>query len=165
MTAHPVPRRTFLTATSAAVAGATLGNLLMPSSADAVAPFSSVGPPLAGDAPVKLGVASYSLRRRRLDRARAAIKVLRTPYVNFKSVHLAYERPPAELAAARKAIEADGFTIVGGGTIDFTKDTDDDVRRYFEYARAAGMPLIVGTCAPPVLPRVERFAKHYDIKV
>jgi sugar phosphate isomerase/epimerase len=39
------------------------------------------------------------------------------------------------------------------------------VRRYFEYARHAGMPLIVGTGAPAVMPRVERFAKQYGIRV
>jgi sugar phosphate isomerase/epimerase len=39
------------------------------------------------------------------------------------------------------------------------------VERYFAYAKAAGMPLIVATGAPAVLPRVERFARRYDIKV
>ena len=164
MTAHRVSRRTFLTATSASVAGAALGSVLVPS-AVAASPERPGHPPVSGDAPVKLGVASYSLRKLPLDKTLDAIKALRTPYVNFKSVHLAYEMQPAELAAARKAIEAAGFTIVGGGTIDFTKDADDDVRRYFEYAHAAGMPLIVGTCAPAVLPRVEKFAKQYNIKV
>jgi sugar phosphate isomerase/epimerase len=80
-------------------------------------------------------------------------------------VHAAYESSPAELAAIRREVETAGLQIVGGGTIDFTKDIDDDVRRYFEYARALGMPLIVGTCAPPVLPRVEKFAKQFDIKI
>ena len=47
----------------------------------------------------------------------------------------------------------------------FEIDTDDGVRKYFDYAREAGMPLIVGTCKPAVLTRVERFAKQYDIKV
>ena len=45
------------------------------------------------------------------------------------------------------------------------KDTDEDVQRYFDYAKAAGMPLIVASCAPSVLPRIERFVKRYDIKV
>ncbi len=54
---------------------------------------------------------------------------------------------------------------MGGGTITFGEDTDDDVRRYFEYAKGAGMPLIVATADPAILPRIERFAKQYDIKV
>ncbi|HVS61504.1 MAG TPA: sugar phosphate isomerase/epimerase [Gemmatimonadaceae bacterium] len=39
------------------------------------------------------------------------------------------------------------------------------MRKYFDYAKAAGMPLIVGTCKPAVLPRLEKFAKQYNIKV
>jgi sugar phosphate isomerase/epimerase len=76
-----------------------------------------------------------------------------------------YELAPAELTAARREFEAAGLQIVGGGTITFDKDTDEDVRRYFEYAKHAGIPLMVSTCAPAVLPRVEKFAKQYDIKV
>ena len=93
------------------------------------------------------------------------IKTLRTPYVNFKSVHVPYEKSPEELVALRKSIEAAGFQIVGGGTITFDKDTDDGVEKYFAYAKAAGMPTIVCTGDPVVLPRVEKFAKQYDIKV
>ncbi|MFL5551762.1 MAG: sugar phosphate isomerase/epimerase family protein, partial [Gemmatimonadaceae bacterium] len=55
--------------------------------------------------------------------------------------------------------------IVGGGTITFESDTDDGVRKYFDYAKASGMPLIVCTCKPAILARVEKFAKQYDIRV
>ena len=93
------------------------------------------------------------------------VKALRTPYVNLKSVHLPYELSPTDLAAARKEIEDAGLQIVGGGTITFEKDTDEDVQRYFDYAKAAGMPTIVCTMDPAILPRVERFAKQYDTRV
>jgi sugar phosphate isomerase/epimerase len=85
--------------------------------------------------------------------------------VNFKSVHVPYEKSPQELAAIRKQVQDAGFQIVGGGTVEFAKDEDDDVRHLFEYAKAAGMPTIVATCNPPVLPRLEKFAKQFDIKV
>ena len=86
------------------------------------------------------------------------IATLRTPYVNFKSMHVPYDKSPAELAAIRKHIEDAGFKIVGGGTITFSKDTDEDVEKYFAYAKASGMPTIVCTGDPSVLPRVEKFA-------
>jgi len=114
---------------------------------------------------VRLGVASYSLRNFPRAKAIEMVQALGTPYVNLKSVHLPYDLAPAELAAARREIEAAGLQIVGGGTITFEQDTDDDVRRYFEYAKAAGMPVMVATADPAILPRVERFAKQYDIKV
>ncbi|MBW8770504.1 MAG: sugar phosphate isomerase/epimerase [Gemmatimonadetes bacterium] len=93
------------------------------------------------------------------------IKTLRTPYVNFKSVHIPYDKSPAELQAIRKHIEDEGFKIVGGGTITFDQDTDEGVEKYFAYAKNAGMPTIVCTGKPEVLPRVEKFAKQYDIRI
>jgi len=114
---------------------------------------------------VKLGVASYSLRNFPRAKAIEMVKALGTPYINLKSVHLPYELPPEELAAARREIEAAGLQIVGGGTITFDEDSDDSVRKYFDYAKAAGMPVIVATADPSILPRIERFAKQYDIKV
>ena len=167
MSDSPLPRRTFLTA-AAAVTGTALGLSRLARVAHAGSVASSdhrVAPPGDSPDPIRLGVASYSLRKFPLDRALEMIAALHTPYVNFKSVHLPYERTPQELGQLRRTIEAARVTIVGGGTITFSTDTDEDVGRYFEYARAAGMPLIVGTGAPNVMPRVERFVKRYDIKV
>jgi sugar phosphate isomerase/epimerase len=93
------------------------------------------------------------------------VRELGTPYINIKSHHLEYDLTPAELAAGRREFEAAGLQIVGGGTITFAEDTDAEVRKYFEYARHSGMPLIVATCNPRILPRVERFAREYDIRV
>jgi len=114
---------------------------------------------------VKLGVASYSLRKFSRAQAIEMVKALGTPYINLKSVHLPYELAAEELAAGRREIEAAGLQIVGGGTITFDEDSDDGVGKYFAYAKAAGMPVIVATTDPPILPRIERFAKQYDIKV
>ena len=165
MSKHNVPRRTFL-ATAVAGAGAALGLASAPRAlrAAGVAAVEAEGKTAAPTA-IKLGVASYSLREFPLDKALEMIKALRTPWVNFKSVHMPYELTPAELAEQRKTVEAAGFTIVGGGTITFDKDTDADVEQYFAYAKNAGMPTIVCTGAPSVLPRVEKYAKQYDIKV
>ena len=165
-----LPRRDFLTlaatgATGAVIAGLT-GSCARPASLPGATSASS-GPLLraASRTALKLGVASYSLRNFPRDKAIAMVQALRTPYVNFKSVHLPYESSLPELAAARREIESAGLTIVGGGTITFDKDTDADVGRYFDYARGAGMPLVVATMDPAILPRVERFAVRYDIRV
>jgi len=112
-----------------------------------------------------IGVASYSLRNFPRDKAIEMVKALGTPYVNFKSVHLPFELSPDQLAAARRDIEAAGIVIVGGGVITFEDDTDPGVEKYFAYAKAAGMPLIAIHTDPRLLPRIERFAKQYDIKV
>lgn len=165
-----LPRRDFLALAATAVTGAAVAGL----TGACARPASSPGPSIANSSArshrdahtaLKLGVASYSLRNFPRDKAIAMVQALRTPYVNLKSVHLPYESALAELVAARHEIESAGLTIVGGGTITFDKDNDTDVARYFDYARAAGMPLIVATMNPAILPRVERCAMRYDIRV
>lgn len=114
---------------------------------------------------IKLGVASYSLRKLSRSQAIAAIKELKTPYVNIKEFHLPYKSTPEELAAGRKEFEVAGLQIVGGGTISLKEDTDEDVRKYFEYAKLCGMPLMVIAPTQQTMPRIERFVKEYNIKV
>jgi sugar phosphate isomerase/epimerase len=150
-------RRGFLKAAAAGAAGvAALG---LPGAARAeefvVAPGGGL----------KLGVASYSLREFPRAQAIQMIRELKTPYVNIKSFHLDYKLSPAEIAAARREFEAAGLQIVGGGTITFDEDTDEGVKKYFEYAKAAGMPLIVAMGTAKVFTRVARFVDQYDIKV
>ena len=173
MTDTSLPRRSFLAAAATGLAGAAVAIAGAPALAEAAAAVRSLNTTATGatagsasPTAIKLGVASYSLREFPLDKALEMMKTLRTPYVNFKSVHVPYDKTPAELAAIRHTIEAAGLQIVGGGTITFDKDTDADVEKYFQYAKAAGMPLIVTMLGPQsVLPRIEKFAKQYDIKV
>ena len=160
---HDVPRRTFL---KVAALGAAAAALTKPG------PLNATSPPHRRTAPhptvegfgLKLGVASYSLRNFPREKAIEMTKALGTRYINFKSVHLPYDASPSEIAAARQQVAAAGLEIVGGGMITFESDTDEGVQKYFDYARAAGMPLMVSTCSPAVLPRIEKFVKRYDIK-
>jgi len=169
-----VPRRTFLKLAGLGAAGAALSNgsatrFASGNSESSAANLTSdrrdAAASRAADAGVKLGVASYSFRNFPLAKAIEMTKALSTPYINLKSMHLPYEASPAEIAAARHEEEAAGLRIVGGGMITFETDTDDGVRKYFDYAKAAGMPLMVSTCKQTVLPRIEKFAKQYDIKI
>jgi sugar phosphate isomerase/epimerase len=114
---------------------------------------------------LRLGVASYSLRKFSRPQAIEIIKKLGVRYVCIKEFHLRYADSPAERAAGRKEFEGAGLVIVGGGAISLQKDDDADVRFYFDYARDAGMPLMVIAPTRQTLPRIERFVKQYDIKV
>src|SRR6266550_1372437 len=165
MPSHDLPRRTFLKTAALGVAGVALAESSAAAAETQIA--ANVAPSRRGadDIGLKLGVASYSLRNFSRAQAIQMTKALGTPYINLKSVHLPYEASPAEIAAARQEVEAAGLVIVGGGMITFETDTDDGVRKYFDYARAAGMPVIVATCKPSVLPRIEKFARQYDIKI
>jgi sugar phosphate isomerase/epimerase len=131
---------------------------------DTIARKRWVRMPGADEPGLKLGVASYSLRNFPRQQAIEMTRSLGVRYINFKSVHLAYDAPPEEFAKARAELSAAGLELVGGGMITFETDTDEGVRKYFDYAKAAGMPTIVFTSKAAVLPRIEKFARQYDIK-
>ena len=132
--------------------------LLTPATAAHAAPLERAAPPL------KLGVASYSLRKFPLERALEMAKALDVQYLNFKDVHIPRTATPEAVRAARATVEAAGFTIAGGGTISMKND-EAQIRKDFEYARLAGMPLIVAAPSPDSLDAVERTAKEFDIRV
>src|SRR5580704_5208911 len=113
----------------------------------------------------KLGIATYSLRKFSRAQAIAMLKQMNVKYVNIKDVHLAMNASPEEIKAGRKEFEDAGFIIEGGGNVSFAKDDEQDIRHKFEYAKLAGMPIIV--CAPThvTLPKMEKFVKEYDIKI
>ena len=114
--------------------------------------------------PLRLGVASYSLRN--LDQAHviAAMKALRTPFLNVKDVHLPMT-PLDQVRPRAGQLRAAGLTLTAAGTISFLVDTDDDVRARFDYCKAAGISVMVAAPTHQTLARVERFAKAYDIRV
>ena len=113
----------------------------------------------------KLGVASYSLRKFTRAKAIQMTRELGVRYINIKAFHLALDSKPEEIKAARAEFESAGLTILGGGNIPFDKDDDADIRGKFEYAKLAGMPLMVCSPAVKVLPKLEKYVREYDIKL
>jgi sugar phosphate isomerase/epimerase len=161
MPEHEISRRTFLKFAAVGAAGVAITDC-----ATATVPgVQAIKPNADTDSGVKLGVASYSLRNFRRAQAIEMTRSLGVRYINLKSVHLDYDAPATEIAAARAELAAAGLQLVGGGMITFETNTDDGVRRYFDYARAAGMPIIVCTFKPEMLSRIESFAQRYDIKI
>jgi sugar phosphate isomerase/epimerase len=139
------------------------GTMLAASSVLSNSAFSFAAP-ASSSSPIRLGIASYTFRK--FDQAHLIefMKELKTPYLNLKDVHL--PMTPADQVAARAAeYRAAGMTLTAAGTIYFAKDDDADIRSKFEYVKAAGIPIIVGSPTREVLPRVEKFVKEYDIKL
>jgi sugar phosphate isomerase/epimerase len=142
-------RRTFLGASAATVAASQL----------------SFGATSEDPREFKLGIATYSLRKFSRAQAIAMLKQMKVKYVNIKDFHLPMNASPEEIRAGRKEFEDAGFIIEGGGNVSFSKDDEQDIRKNFEYAKLAGMPIIV--CAPThaTLPKMEKYVKEYNIKI
>ncbi len=111
---------------------------------------------------VRLGVATYSLRKFSRPQAIDMIRKLGVKYVSIKEFHIRYADTPEQWAAGRKEFEDAGLTILSGGNIDLKKP--DQLRKMFEYAKACGMPMMV--CAPShdTLDEVEKLVKEFGIQ-
>lgn len=142
-----------------------LGGLAAVSSLSAAAAAPAAAANTAGPGgKLKLGVASYSLRAFQRRPVIRALKKLGVDYVNIKDFHLPMT-PLADVAKGAEEFRKAGLTITGGGTVSFLQNDPADIRAKFEYAKAAGMPLIVAAPNFETLPKLEPFVKEYDIKI
>jgi len=108
-----------------------------------------------------LGLASYTFRAFGLDEMLGMSRRLGLRKIAFKSMHLPLESTPEQARAVLAKVKAAGLDLYGGGVIYMT--TEAEVRRAFEYAKTAGMKLIIGVPNPEFLPLTETLAKTYDI--
>lgn len=114
---------------------------------------------------IHLGIASYTFRNFSRAQLIDFLKKLNITDLNAKDVK---DHLPAEAVAEIQALGdyvSGGIKLHAGGTIYFPKDEDDDIRAKFEYAKRAGIAVIVaGDPDPKTLPRIEKFVKEYDIR-
>ena len=111
----------------------------------------------------ELGLASYTLREFKLDDTLAMTKQVGLKNICFKSMHLELDSTPAQIRATVQKVKDAGLTLYGGGVIGMKKD--DQVHQAFDYAKAAGMKVIIAAPSPEMLPLIEKKVKQYDIKV
>jgi sugar phosphate isomerase/epimerase len=152
MAAMSTTRRDFLRSSAFAAASAVSARSLFAKS--------------ARPSPIKLGMCSYTFRE--FDRAHLIqyMKELKLTALNAKDTkdHLPIAPPDATTAAVAD-YKAAGIQLTAVGAVYFPKDEDDDIRTKFDYAKCAGVKVIVaGDPTPETLPRIEKFVKQYDIR-
>jgi sugar phosphate isomerase/epimerase len=94
------------------------------------------------------------------------MKQLNVFALNAKDVKDHLPMDAQQEAAALADYAAAGINLHAAGAIYFAKDEDADIRSKFEYCKRAGIAVIVaGDPTPETLPRMEKFAKEYDIRI
>lgn len=111
----------------------------------------------------QLGLASYTLRKFDLDKTLAMTKRLGLKYICLKDFHLPLDSTPAQISEAVKKVKDAGLELYGGGVINMRNERQVD--NAFEYAKAAGMKVIVGVPNHDLLPLVDKKVREYDIQV
>lgn len=152
-----VSRRDFMQ-TGALIAGA----LAVPKSVLGQTPDQ----PVKGVPSVRLGMASYTFRNFTRAQMIGFMKQLKVFDLNAKDVKDHLPAGPDAERAAMMDYAAAGIKLHAAGVIYFAKDDDADVRSKFEYAKRAGVNLIIaGGPTPETLPKIEKFVKEYDIRI
>jgi sugar phosphate isomerase/epimerase len=151
-----ISRRMFVHSTALAAAASVVAPRIR-----AAALLDGPGQP----SPIRLGIASYTFRNFTRAQMIPWLKQLNVTELNAKDTKDHLPMGPAAEAQAVADYAAAGIQLHAGGAIYFPKDEDDDIRAKFEYARRAGIKVIVaGDPTPATLPRIEKFVKEYDIR-
>lgn len=146
-------RRNFLKATALTSAGAFAAPIVV-SGAEHVA---------VKKVKMKLGLASYSFRKFGQEEAIKMAQRAGLEYMCFKSMHLPLESSPEELKLANQNVKSAGMQLISGGVIYMTNQAEVD--QAFEYAKNAGMSMIIGVPEHDLLEYANTKIKQYDIRI
>jgi sugar phosphate isomerase/epimerase len=117
----------------------------------------------AASMPYQLGMASYTLRAFPMEQAIEMTKRLGLTRIAFKDFHLKMDATPAQIAETVARVKDAGLELYGGGVIYMKSEAQVD--RAFEYAKAAGMKLIIGVPNYELLAYTSKKVQEYDIPV
>ena len=87
-------------------------------------------------------MASYTFREFPVDQALEMTKRLGLKRITFKDFHLKMDATPAVIAETVAKVKAAGLELYAGGVIYMKSEAEVD--RAFDYAKAAGMGMIIG---------------------
>ena len=113
--------------------------------------------------PFELGMASYTFRKFKLEDCLAMTKRLGLKKIAFKDFHLALNSTEAEIKAVVQKVVDSGLDLYGCGVVYMR--SEDQVKQAFDYAKAAGMRVIIGVPEHNLLKLVDDKVKEYKIKV
>ncbi|RCS46310.1 sugar phosphate isomerase/epimerase [Bremerella cremea] len=145
-------RRSFLAATSAAVAACAL-----PGRAWATYDQSR----FPG---FKVGLQSYSLRGFDVDKAIQLAGDLGVAHLEFYSAHFPLNSTDEQIAAMKKKMSDQGMVILGHGVNSFSKDHAAN-EKIFKFAKAAGIKNISADPAPDSFDSLDKLVDKYDIRI
>ena len=114
--------------------------------------------------PLRIGIATYSLRMVPTDQAIAVCKRLGIETCSIKDVHLPRKSTAAERKAGYQKWMDAGITPLSAGNIALP-DNEEAIRDAFVYCKEIGVPTMV--CTPEIasLPLLDRLSQEYAINI
>lgn len=148
-------RRNFLKTAGAAAAASTVG----------VTPHAAAQPAAISRNMnrLTLGMASYTFRKFGLDETIAMTKRLGLTKIAFKSFHLALDSTETQIKDVAAKVREAGLELYGCGVVYMNNEAE--VHQAFDYAKAAGMKIIIGVPDHSLLALVNKKVREYDMKL
>lgn len=150
-------RRDFFKLAGAGIAAAGLSTAV----------HAQAGKPAGESKPKKqqfeIGMASYTFRKFKLDDCLAMTKRLGLKKIAFKDMHLPLTSTDAEIKAVVQKVKDAGLDLYGCGVVYMR--SEDEVKKAFDYAKAAGMKVIIGVPDHNLLDLANQKVKEYDINL
>jgi len=107
----------------------------------------------------KLGMAGYTFLKFDLDKTLETLKKMDVHYLCIKDFHLPLNSTDEQIAAFKTKLKENGVTGYAVGPLYMKSEAEID--RAFEYAKKAGVKLIVGVPNYDLLPYVDKKVKEY----
>lgn len=158
----PNSRREFLTSLSIGAVGAALSEVFF-ADPSVASNRSASSERFTDRIKFSLGIASYTFRRFNLEQTLAMTRRLGIGHIAFKDFHLPLDSSEEQIKFVANAVRQAGLRLYGCGVV-YMKDAAE-VLRAFEYARAAGMELIIGVPEHDLLGLVNEKVQQFDIKL
>jgi len=112
---------------------------------------------------IKLGLASYTFRNFNLDDTITMTKRLGLKWICFKSFHLPLESTEEQIKATANKVQEAGLDLYACGVVYMKSEAE--VEQAFDYARAAGMRMIIGAPNHDLLELVNKKVQEYNIQL
>jgi sugar phosphate isomerase/epimerase len=110
-----------------------------------------------------LGMAGYTFKGLSVDRTIEIMNYIGVNYLSVKDFHMPLDSTQDQINSVIGRFRAAGITVYTVGVI-YMK-TEEAVDQAFEYAKMAGVKMIVGAPDYKLLPYVEKKVKKYDIRL
>ncbi len=113
--------------------------------------------------PLTLGMAGYTFREFTVDQTIGIMKKTGVTFLSIKDFHMPMNSTKQQIDSVIGRFRSAGITVYTVGVI-YMK-TPEEVDRAFDYAKMAGVSMIVGAPDYDLLPYVEKKVKEYDFRL
>ena len=110
-----------------------------------------------------LGMAGYTFKGFTVERTIEMMNTIGITYLSLKDFHMPMNSTKEQIDSVIGKFNQSGITVYTVGVVYMT--TEESVDQAFEYAKMAGVKMIVGAPDYKLLPYVEKKIKTYDIRL